>query len=129
MFEPASSAMVRPLTLVRPVESTVASGPSRAFAEPIAVNEEVSTSSISPASLATAVAEARTGMLNLRKAVAVAAATAATGREVELDVGPVGPPGKPGPPGGTGVTVVVVLPVALLSISVNEEFSRFGPAT
>jgi hypothetical protein len=65
-------------------------------------------------------------MLNRRKAVAVAAATAATGREVELDVGPVGPPGKPGP---VVITGVVVVEVAELSISVNDEFSRLGPAT
>ena len=76
--------------LVRPVEVTVASGPSSAFAEDVVLNDDASTISIRPASLGTAVAEARTGMLNRRKAVAVAAATAATGREVELDVGPVG---------------------------------------
>jgi hypothetical protein len=120
--------MARPLTLVRPVESAVASGPSSAFADAVTLNDEVSTSSIKPASLGTAEAEARTGMLNRRNDVAVAAATAATGREVELEVGPTGP-GKPGPPGGVGMGVVVVVLVAELSISVNDEFSRLGPAT
>ena len=123
-MELGSSAMVRPLMLVLPLEVTVASGPSSALAEAVAVNDEVSTSSIKPASLGTVAVEARTGMLNRRNAVAVAAATAAIGREVEVESGPMGM-GK----GPMGIGMGVVVEAAEVAISVSDEFSRFGPAT
>src|SRR5271157_4544624 len=100
--------MVRPGTLTRAAPATWVKGPSRALALAAADCEETLTSSTRPASLGAAAAVARMGVVKRRKDCAFTAASAETGRVVEV-VGTPGPAGEP--------------PVAVPLTMVSEEFN------